>query len=528
MEGDRPAWPVNGGAPMPEGALSSADNCRLLDAQAQPVPAQFTELAAWPDGSIKWLLVSLVHPGGPGVYTLEYGEEVSPPAPPPDAVRVEQTADGLRLNNGVLQVSLSRERFAPPGEVFLDADGDGEFAKDEGVVRGDDPGFVLVDAEGKRYTSTGAALSKLEIEEAGPIRTVVLAEGKFAGDDGELLSFRCRMYFYRGFPGVPAVFTLVDDVGTSLFPPTMTRISSLTLPVTLAADANAPGERWLQDYDNHLVITKGGEVQEQHEHGSGAAGLRADDRSLTVCIKDFWQLYPKAFSVEGSTITAEIFPELPEDQYAEHTDPKLLTQHYYWQRDGKYLIPCGTSPSYDLLFQFAAQEGEQAAEALAEAWQSPVLLAPSPEHYCFSGAFGDLSPEKPSIFEGFQEYMDQGLEDMEAARETGHEYSWMDYGDTYGERAVNWTNQEYDLQWGLLVQFARSGDLRYFDRAEQAARHTAGIDTINVGPNPSQVGIQKYHCLGHTGGHDIPRVEGAKYWFTSGGYNTGHMWTLLR
>ncbi len=547
----RPAWPVSGGVPIPQGQLSDAEHCRLLQG-GRPVAADFRELAWWPDGSVKWLLVSLLHTGGD--YVLEYGQAVEPVPPVggiADAIRVEETADGLRVTTDVLRADISRERFAPPGDLWRDLNGDGEFAAEEQIAIASE-GAVLVDARGNRYSTAGQPAQRLVVEEAGPVRTVVVAEGRFAGDAGELLGWRCRMYFYRGFAGVPTVFTLIGDEGDSIQPPTMTMIRSLSVPVQFAHEFTAEdflplpedpqqraaveqarqtvlgGMRMLHDYDNRYLVMRGDQVEEHEGRTNAAVGLAWEDggvrRSLAVTMRDFWQMYPKAYSTQGSTLIAEIFPELPADQYADQEmTPLEKTQHYYWFRDGAYMIPMGVALSYDLLFY--AFDDTAAKEIMDEAWDDIPLLSASPEWMCASGAFADLEPEQPGVFESYQAYVDGGFDALEARRERVREYDWMNFGDTHGERMVNWTNQEYDLQWGLLVQFARSGDWRYFARGEEAARHTAAVDTVSAAPSESLLGLQKAHCVGHTGGHEIERPPDATYWFTQGIWNTGHMWS---
>ncbi|HUS80058.1 MAG TPA: hypothetical protein VM283_02245, partial [Armatimonadota bacterium] len=236
---------------------------------------------------------------------------------------------------------------------------------------------------------------------------------------------------------------------------------------------------------------------------------------------------PKGFTTDGDTITAEVFPELPADQYADKTDPKLLTMNYYWYRDGAYLIPAGTEPTADVLLYFRPKPaGDQPEDRLAaDAWQAPVLLAATPEEYCASGAFMALEASKPGRFEAFDTFARKGLDALERGRQQRQEYSWINYGDTYGERYVNWTNQEYDPQWGLLVCFARTGDMAYFDSGLQAASHTAAIDMINWASDPNVLGIQKEHALWHTGGYGTPRPPDTPYWFDKGIWNTGHVWT---
>ena len=525
LGGERLPWPVTGGVPIPRSELSAAAKCRLLDARDRVVPAQFTELSHWPDGSVKWVLTSVLNPRGEERYTLEYGEAVSAPPPPADGVRIAKSADGLRVTTDLLQVDLSRQRFAPPGRVWLDSNGDGAFGADELVVSGESEGLLLVDADDHAFASTGAPAVRLEVEESGPVRTVVLAEGPLTGAQGKRLSYRCRLYFYRGFPGIPTVVHLLADEGTSMFPPTMHRVRSLVLPVQLAHGAADPPARWVQDDDDRYVAhTDGRRTGHQGRHPGGVSA-RAGATQITVAVRDFWQLFPKGLSRDERRVSVEILPELPEDQYAEHTDPELLTKNYYWYRDGSYLVPCGTSPSTDVLFYLALSAASPETELVSRAWQNPVLLAASPAHVCTSRAFMDLEPERGGIFDEYRQFVRTGFDAVENRRRGERWYSWMNYGDWYGERRVNWGNQEYDTQWGLALQYARSGDLRFFAGAESAARHTADIDQITWSPTAQQLGIQKEHALGHTGGHEIPRVEGAKYWFSNGIYNTGHMWT---
>ncbi|MFW5868296.1 MAG: hypothetical protein ACOCX2_10800, partial [Armatimonadota bacterium] len=471
--------------------------------------------------SVKWLLVSLLHEGGE--YVLEYGEQIAR-ADVERPIVVEATEAGLRVTTDVLQAEISREQFSPPGEIWRDLDDDGTFAPNEQIMAATE-GAVLVDAEGNAYTTAGAPVERLVVEEAGPVRTVVMAEGQFAGEVGESLGWRARMYFTRGFAGVPTVFTLIGDQGESVRPPTMTNIQSLTLPVSFAGDASVGETRALHDYDNHHIVTRGGVTEEHSGHIMPTGLLHGGDRGLAVAMRDFWQMYPKAFSAEGSTVTAEIFPQLPADQYAEDAPtPFERTQRYYWFDDGAYGIPMGVSLSYDLLF-YAMGEDVGVNERLADYWQDIPLLTPSPEHYCVSGAFRDLEPRQAGIFEEYDEWIDEGLQLLEDRRRRVREYDWLSFGDTHGERGVNWTNQEYDLQWGLLVQFARSGDWRFFDRAEEAARHTASVDTVSAAPDDAVLGVQKVHSLGHVGGYEWERPENATYWYTAGSWNTGHMWS---
>ncbi|MGD9497849.1 MAG: hypothetical protein AB7Y46_16220, partial [Armatimonadota bacterium] len=338
----------------------------------------------------------------------------------------------------------------------------------------------------------------------------------------------------------------------SIAPPTMTAIRSLTVPIRFAVEptlagtlagvddaatraqieaawqAMQQGMRMLHDYDNRYLTITGDQVEATEGRKNAAVGLAWEEggarRSLAITMRDFWQMYPKAYSARGSRLAAEIFPELPADQYAGiELTPLESTQRYYWFRDGCYQIPMGVALSYDLLFY--AFDDTAAKEMMDAAWDSIPLLSATPEWMCVSGAFGDLEPERQGVFASYQQWVDEGFEALEQRRKRVREYDWLSFGDTHGERMVNWTNQEYDLQWGLLVQFARSGDWRYFDRAEEAARHTAAVDTVSSAPQQSLLGLQKAHSLGHVGGFTMVRPAEAQYWFDAGIWNSGHMWS---
>ncbi len=192
--------------------------------------------------------------------------------------------------------------------------------------------------------------------------------------------------------------------------------------------------------------------------------------------------------------------------------------NYYWHRYGNYLLPAGTEPTTDVLLHFGGGD-------VASAWQEQVLLTCSAEQYCASGALGRLEPAREDRFPYFNGLVRDGLDRLEAARQSKREYSWINYGDTYGERAVNWTDQEYDLQWGLLMNFSRTGDMAFFDRGVEAASHTVQIDMINWSDDPSILGIMKEHSPWHVGGFGTPRPENTTYWFENGIWNTGHVWT---
>ncbi|MGI6610676.1 MAG: hypothetical protein ACOX4G_09230 [Limnochordia bacterium] len=82
---------------------------------------------------------------------------------------------------------------------------------------------------------------------------------------------------------------------------------------------------------------------------------------------------------------------------------------------------------------------------------------------------------------------------------SAREFGYLNYGDWFGERGRNWGNNEYDLAHGFFMEFVRTGDRRYYRLALAAARHQADVDIIHAYPDPTYVGANAEHSVGHTG-----------------------------
>ena len=74
----------------------------------------------------------------------------------------------------------------------------------------------------------------------------------------------------------------------------------------------------------------------------------------------------------------------------------------------------------------------------------------------------------------------------------------MNYGDWFGERQWNWGNNEYDLTFALILQFVRTRNLEYLQRALQMAHHYTTIDTQHIRA-PKHREIVYAHSTGHVG-----------------------------
>jgi len=585
----RTAWPVTSGVPFARGTLADVGDVSLEGPNGRPVPfAQFQALSHWPDGSVKWLLVSFPASttGPPAPYRLKVrppGEllvgsrgEVRRPAPnrnvtpnpstpAPNPFAIAETADGLVLANGLLQFHVSQTHFALFDRVAVDTNRDGQFGSEEIITDAPMLGNLrIMDEAGQAYG--GGPLDVLVVEERGPARAVVRAEGDFVAPNGaKLFRYRVRLTAYAGQPFLRLQFTVGNNRTPPLNPPltkggpgegiteeVVTALSGVGLRVPLRAEGpvegsldgenfrpvTGPEDLWLlQDYENHFTLADHGETMDG-ERAPGLAMVRNRVGQITAVIRDFWQTYPKGLAIKPDGLHLRLLPGLPAEQYTSAEDQRLLDRLFYWCRDGKYLFKRGLEMTSEVWVRLEGGRGTMGNDGelkgtggkeevgrgrrgtLGElrgkrgswrngktfaAWvQQPLVAVVPPEVYCGSGAFGRVRPYRPGEFEKYEALVQRCVETILANREAKREYGWMNFGDWHGERTFNWGNSEYDLSWAMALHFARTGRLDYFRLGEQMARHYTTIDTLHYPWAERMAGRVYAHSVGHTGGFFAP------------------------
>lgn len=519
----RAEWPVSSGVPLPQGVLVDPHTCRLLDSAGEEVPAQFTVLARHTDGvHVKWLLVDFnaTTRADQGVqYTLQCGV----------AARLKSQGSARPM---LIDVESFEQGFAP----FANISWNGRTLTTADMAR---CGFEVTDAEGLVYSSAHAPPDEVVIEDAGPLRTTVRVRGRLTDAEGTgYTRYLCRLHFHAGRPTVRVVFSLDNDVAE----PEMNQIGTLRLriPVTpkqvrVGADDQSrslgQGQRLLQDEDFRFVIEStpegrtaeiaGPQVSQEQKSprdGHRATGWLLVPGQLAVHVRDFWQLYPKGFAVEEDAVVIELLPQLPADQYA-GASADDLTKLYYWCDQGRYKLRTGVRLTTEFVVDFDPRE-EGGRYADAAHWQQPLFAACSPAWYCQSGAFGPMVPRQAGRFEVYERNLDRAFQTFLERRESVREYGFMNFGDWFGERKFNWGNIEYDTQWALAANFARTGNLAMLRRAVQAESHNADVDTKHYGRDAGEVWA---HATGHTGGY-FPRAWKNMTLFNEGVSGTGHTW----
>ncbi len=510
-------WPVTGGIPFPQGALATERHVRLVRG-GEKVAAQFTPLGTWPDGSIKWLLVSVladVAAGETAEYHLEFGREVSRSAETAEPAPMAAERDGaVRIDTGAieLQVDAHGQLVGPGGPLATE----------------------LVDGAGRKFTSA-LADADTTIEENGPVRLVVKTAGDLAAEDGAT-SFRIeqRIEAWRGRPFVRVYHTFINTLPDEVSRTTLeTRQSAQFADVErLSLVAPMPGAAWQaplvegeplslesgesvwQRFDDEF-LPSGGEPVE----GRIVGGLVAEGGMAAVAVRDFWQNYPKGFQVTAEGVRVDLCPAFEAGLYDAFPFEKEGHQLYYYLRDGTYTIKRGMAKTHELLLDFGP-----GAAARAEIFQRPLLLTAEPAWYCDSLAFYHVAPRDEQRFPAYEEAVDRNIRAYLARRERQRDYGMMNYGDWYGERRVNWGNVEYDTQHAFFLEYIRSGNPEAFFLGEAAQLHNRDVDTVHGSPGGADVGLVYVHQMGHVGGYydePVPDTLG----IPRAGGGIGHAWT---
>ncbi len=497
--------PMTHGVPFPKGVLGSSEHLRLLAPDGSEIPLQARTLGEWLDGSVKWALLDFqverseiprigtdVPQIAEQVYTLEYGTEIRRKQfDTPLAIHEDENT--VTIDTGRLTIRIDKSRFAPFAEIQRD---------NQPYVTGSR--IVVNGVNGEAYVSTNAPPDLVEIEEAGPVRCVVRVEGRHLSADGEaLFQSICRIHAYAGLPFVRLEHTFVNDNAGENF----TEIASMYLYLDTPL-GNREEMEIRQTHDNRCVIN--GEIRLERAHGGSSAG------GLNVAMPDFWQQYPKSLRTLMKGIEIGLCPAIDADDYrdAGEDEHKL----YFYLKNGVYRFREGLSKTHTLYI------GEDIPST-----PTPIPQAP-PEWYCDSGALGEIPAVKVGArgsrraeqFADYEAKVSQAFDGYLKNREDGREYGMLNFGDWWGERRWNWGNSEYDTAFAFVLQWARSGDPRWFEGACCAATHHRDVDTCHASADAINVGGVYTHCIGHTGDYYPDSFRPGA--ISSGRFSVSHTW----
>ncbi len=478
-------WPISGGIPIPPGEVPNIERVHVLDKEGYPIPAQFKPLSWWEDGSIRWLLVQfyvsdISEAQG---YTLRYGGKVTPKRYPD--MTVEDEDDTITITQGDYILSIPRR-----GPYLADIGGEEEYHME-----------ALLSMGGKEYRTYGPR--RVTIEEKGPIRTVVKIKGKLK--DGAF-AFELLFYAYADLPMLLASvalintyeedFALVDSWNLSLDVGMSIQKTKLGLK-----DGVLEAEGASHIYHDRYRLISSGNNSIAKGTLKGWMSCKLPGSQVGVGIRHFAEKYPKGLLCKGERIVMELLAPIQSQWYKGHGGEFEEHGLHFHLLEGKHKLRQGMSIHDELFWAF--QNQDYVAEFNEVFNRPPILRTPSRWYLTAQGtrAQGDFVPIDQEVLPEYEERMNLEIEEYLQRRSQDGLYGYPNFGDWYGERGVNWGNNEYDLAYGMFVQYLRSGDPKAYHIAQDMILHFMNIDICHYATNESYIGAIYEHAIGHSGGY---------------------------
>ncbi|MDO8543040.1 MAG: hypothetical protein Q7S40_21555 [Opitutaceae bacterium] len=461
------SWPVRCGLPVPRGDLVSAENVAVLNAAGATLPSQCRVTATWPDGSVKWLFVDYMHDpstGERGQYSVAYGHRVkTASAARVDGVQVQRRAGGLEVDTGALRFFISSSHF---GFIENVRTPDGRQVQREPI------GSEIAESGGRTWRALELPVTKLEVEQAGPLHTVVLVETKLAASGQPSTGFyhRARIHAYAGSPLVHVDYFVANtdsrpakDVGGSMSSKVVVKSFSLhvrpaqvvTGAISDAGPAPTSGAR-VQKTERLALDVRAQETKESAARVAGWVGLSLEGGgTLQAGVADFREQFPKALRWQPEGLAIDLWA-------AEAGD-------FDWIE--------GVGKTHHLAL-FYGTGAPMKGELLTK---TPLLATATPEWYVRSGAFGEIETAAgsglPAVERTLAAYMKNPVIERVGL-------GFENYGDHmspggYVKGHPLWDNNEYDLPAACMVHFARTGDRDALRLGLASALHYVDVDTIH-------------------------------------------------
>jgi len=540
-------FPVSGGIPFPQGELKSVDEIQVFDRERKPVVFQARPLGYWAGGSIKWAQIDThldVLPNSKQICFLSYGSK-SKYNLESSKLEVKENRKQIDIVTGPLKLHIKKEAFRLFDEVFVDVNSDGQFDKNEIVSKGGD--LVLVH-KGKEYRSSLDRDYSLTIEEQGPLKTTIKAEGWFVSSKKKkFCKFIVRIqafagkdfvnvyhtFIYTGYPEnkehylykgkrlpknetIEAIYIetpleLKGDMDYAFGVDNKSMKAALIKDMAIRQINDAS---FLVDMDNRNVF-KG-------KRSEGWLDISGKNKGITIIEKNLWEQYPKGWEIDKRkrVVRTQLWP-----QWAGELDLKT-TKNANGEEAVARGSAFGLAKTHLLSFYFHSGVFEkEKGWNLVKLLEKSLVLSAAPEWIYDTNAIGKIVPRLRKSKNPAEDAINLMFDWAQRQVGINKWYGMIDFGDVLSlQRDGTWlrngrwgwfNNEAMGLVPGCLMQYLRTGDYKYFELGENNALHIMDVDTVHyntvandkrlrrkIDDDYSQVGSTHRHNAAHWGGRN--------------------------
>lgn len=523
------AQPLRLAVPLPIGCVSDWIRWEATGLDGALHEVQHRVLAKWPDGSAKWTLIDLQYSRTTAsnrqeqLAMLEAEESGHAEGTKPSALRgllqAWEPERDVRYNepSSSATVPLIRQlgeafvvetgkrlfRITRGSHVLESVTGDGQPWLDESGCR-----LVCLDEKGRLHLFQ---VDTIKVEDNGPVRATLALKGKL-GKTGLRISARlsffadsalCRVeftvenprrarhqggYWDLGDPGSVLVQELALEMAASWS--INEQITWCEQPNSELQTTNADSFSLYQDSSggenwhcrNHVnreghvkqrfrgYIVKNGSLETTGLRANPTVAMLGHNRYIACAIEEFWQKGPSAIDLRGTQLRAATWPihfdDLHELQGGEHNSRVVWLEFGDGQPNTLNQLSWVYNPAIPTVD----------ANWIADSGAIPFMP-------------NSLMKDGPQL-ESILDSAIVGPESLFAKREAIDEYGWRNYGDVWADHeaafsvdsgtVISHYNNQYDLLYGMLIQFLKTEDARWWQLADPLARHLMNIDIYHT------------------------------------------------
>lgn len=221
--------------------------------------------------------------------------------------------------------------------------------------------------------------------------------------------------------------------------------------------------------------------------------------TVGVGVRDFWQTFPKEFSGSPEALTVKLWSSRggaemdfrieaflerwPSDWFEYYSSEALRARLMRLNTNAQ-----GLARSHDLILTLDGPEDPEAAALLAFRVQNPEAALSDPAWFRFTEAMGAIHPYDPERFPREEAFSNEWFDQyMEVVRQWG-DYGLIEFGNwphvwyriaPSGPLQGRWyayvdryaANMDYGFNPHVWRMYARSGDRKYLEAAEETTRH---------------------------------------------------------
>ena len=512
---ERRDWPVTSGVPLKQAMACREEQLALFDADDHPVPCQFRTLARWPDDSIKWVLLDFQANVGKqteALYFLETDFQGDRPAPSA-TLEVSQTDAEIHVHTGCLTIVVQRRGFS----LFQSAALNGAPVTQPG-------GFdiIVTDEKGTEFSLSADTESRVEVEESGPLRVCIKAQGRhYATNGATLFDWVVRMYFYAGQPFVKTFYTFINREDQ---PQILLRSTRLT--TRLADSGQMVG---LLDIDwnreqpaSHERLRYERFESEGFEQWEGGGNRKRFEVYQPCYFGHYDSTAMKSpespggarptglFNADGDLIVASSYcngwADVSNGKHglgiaflggmhlspkAFHLAPGRLDLDLIAAENEPMPINMGLAKTHALFFCFHDRTGRAAnIQSRMLGWigfgMDGELYVNCPgDWFARTGVCGDIMPYRPDKYPELENFLRNDFVGKAGEMRGDGVLHFGDFGNPAHPNHVSggFEHLHDDLGHSMLVQFQRTGEMMYRELGEAAAMHLMDVDVMHRVPD---------------------------------------------